>query len=241
MKKNIINNLFELWEHIGVNGQFLHSTAQYSYVKPGNCSWPNKVFRLKESETDFKELYQHIENGNIPDSISIGEKKTLETQLLAHNFKLKSVVKGMYLNLQKKNKPTNDFVSNEKVDNEVKAMEFAKIASLSFGYEILSSTIISLINSSQLKLFIGKHSGLYVSCGMVLLDQKGISGLHMIGTIPEYRGLGLGKVMTNKLLFESFENKSKQVVLVASESGERIYSKLGFVAQGSLKSYSINK
>ncbi|WP_437398744.1 GNAT family N-acetyltransferase [Flagellimonas lutimaris] len=241
MKKNIINNLFELWEHIGVNGRFLHNTAQYRYTSPGNGSWPNTVFRLKESEINFKELYQHVENGNIPGSISILENESLETQLLAHNFKLKSTVKGMCLDLQEKSKFINNFASIEKVDSEIKAIEFAKIASLSFGYEILSSTIISPINSSQLKLFIGKHSGLYVSCGMVLLDKKGISGLHMIGTIPEYKGLGLGKVMTNKLLFESFENKSKQVVLVASESGEHIYSKLGFVAQGSLKSYSINK
>ena len=76
---------------------------------------------------------------------------------------------------------------------------------------------------------------------MVLLDKNGISGLHMIGTISKYRGLGLGKIMTNKLLFESFQNKSEQVVLVASESGERIYSKLGFLTQGNLKSYSIGK
>ncbi len=240
MKDHIIDNLFELWQHIGSNGQFLHVKEQYCYVKPDNYSWPSKVFKLKESEINFKELYQKIKNGNIPDSISILENEVLETQLLAHNFKLKSIVKGMYLNLTKKNKPIHDFASIGKVDNEVKAIEFAKIASLSFGYEILSSTIISLINSSQLKLFIGKHRNNYASCGMVLLDKKGISGLHMIGTTPEYRGLGLGKIMTNKLLFESFENKSKQVVLVASESGEHIYSKLGFITHGNLKSYSVS-
>ncbi len=241
MKNKIINNLFELWKHIGANGQFLNSTEQYNYLNPNNYSWPSKVFELKESETNFKKLYQNIENKSIPNSISILENETLETRLLEHKFILKSTVKGMYLDLIEKNKPINNFTSIEKVDNEIKAIQFAKIASISFGYEVISSTIIPLINSSKLKLFIGKHNSSYASCGIVLLDKGGISGLHMIGTIPEYRGLSLGKIMTNKLLFESFENKSKQVVLVASESGERIYSKLGFITQGNLKSYSISK
>jgi ribosomal protein S18 acetylase RimI-like enzyme len=241
MKNKIINNLFELWKHIGTKGQFLHNTKQFSYVKPGGYSWPSKIFELKETGVNFKELYQQIENRSIPNSISILENETLENHLIEHNFVLRSTVKGMYLDLQKKGDPNNNFTSIENVNNAEKAIEFSKIASLSFGYEILSSTIISLLNSSQLKLFIGKHDNHYSSCGMVLLDKNGISGLHMIGTIPGYRGLGLGKIMTNKLLFESFKNKSKQAVLVASESGERIYAKLGFKALGNLKSYSIKK
>jgi len=240
MKDKIINNLFELWNHIGSGSNFLHNNEHYSYVRPKNNSWPSKVFKLKNTPIDFKELYSKIENGNIPNSISFLENRKLEMELLEHNFILKSIVKGMYLSLQKKDKPNSDFTSIEKVDNRQKATEFAKIAAKSFGYEVLSSTIIFLINSSQLKLFIGKHNNEYVSCGMVLLDKNKISGIHMIGTVPACRGLGLGKIMTNKLLFEAYENGSKQVVLVASESGERIYSKLGFITQGNLKSYSIN-
>lgn len=241
MKHKIIDNLFELWNLFGSSGQFLYNKEHYSSVIPENNSWPSKVFELREALIDFKELYSKIESENIPNSISILENVELETQLLEHKFILKSTVKGMYLNLEEKDKPNNIFTSIEKVDDKPKAIEFAKIASKSFGNEVLSSTIISLINSSQLKLFIGKSNNQYVSCGMVLLDKNEIVGLHMIGTIPEFRGLGFGKTITNKLLFEAYKSGSKQVVLVASESGERIYSKLGFITQGNLKSYSINK
>lgn len=241
MKYKIINNLFELWNLIGSSSQFLYNTKHYSYVTPKNNSWPTKVFELRETQIDFKELYSKVESENIPNSISILENEELEIRLLEHNFKLKSTVKGMYLNLQEKDKPNSSSTSIEKVDDEPKAIEFAKIATKSFGNEVLSSTILSLINSSQLKLFIGKHNNEYVSCGMVLLDKNEISGLHMIGTLSRFRGLGLGKIMTNKLLFEAYENGSKKVVLVASEPGERIYSKLGFITQGNLKSYSIDK
>ncbi|MEC3908822.1 GNAT family N-acetyltransferase [Tamlana sp. 2201CG12-4] len=241
MENTIINNLFELWRQASSHSQFLHNTAAYNFAKSNNNSWPSKVFELKESLVNLQELYSNIKKGTLPNSISILENEALEARLLEHKFILKSTVKGMYLDLQKKDKPQNDFSSIEKIDTNSKVIAFAQIASISFNYEILSSTIISLINSSQLQLFIGKYNGKPVSCGMILLDQNRISGLHMIGTIPEYRGLGLGKVMTQRLLFEAHENESKQAVLVASESGERIYSKLGFITQGNLKSYSINK
>lgn len=241
MKHKIINNLFELWNHIGYSNQFLHNEEHYSYVMPQHNSWPSKTFEVRKAEINLKELYSKIEHENIPNSISILENEELETQLVDHKFILKSTVKGMYLNLQEKDKPNSSFTSIDKVDDKPKAIKFANIATKAFGYEVLSSTIISLINSAQLKLFIGQHNSDYVSCGMLFLDENVISGLHMIGTIPTYRGLGLGKIMTNKLLFEAYENGSKQVVLVASESGERIYTKLGFTTHGNLKSYSIIK
>ena len=63
----------------------------------------------------------------------------------------------------------------------------------------------------------------------------------MIGTIPEQRGFGLGKIMTAKLIFESFKNRSNTTVLVASESGERIYYRMGLIANGTLRSYSVKE
>jgi len=241
VKDKIISNLFELWEHIGTRGKFLHVSEDYLYVQPKNNSWPNIVFGLKNEKNKLKKLYQKIDNKALPNSVSMLENKELEAGLIEHKFMLKSAVKGMYLNLTEHSMPDKNFSSIDEVNNEQRAIEFAKIASKSFGYEILESTIIPLINSSRLKLFIGKHNGKYVSSGMLLLDKNNISGLHMIGTIPECRGLGLGKIMTNKLLFEAHENKSAQVVLVASEAGERIYSKLRFISDGILKSYKIGQ
>lgn len=83
--------------------------------------------------------------------------------------------------------------------------------------------------------------GSLVSCDIVFLDNNNVSGIHMIGTIQDYRGLGLGKAMTTKLMFETYENKSSEAVLVASKAGERIYSKMEFIADGTLKSYSVKE
>ena len=83
--------------------------------------------------------------------------------------------------------------------------------------------------------------GSLVSCGIVFLDNNNVSGIHMIGTIQDYRGLGLGKAMTTKLMFETYKNKSSEAVLVSSKAGERIYSKMGFIADGTLRSNSVKE
>ncbi len=239
MKNYIINNLFELWEHIGERTNSLVKGNQYNYVKSGNDSWPSKVFRLNESEVDFSELRSKINSNILPNAISIADDKTVESSLQRNGFPLRYDVAGMYLDLKEENKLAQKFPSIVPVNNNQTAEMFAKIASLSFGYEVLSDTIIALLNSSILKLFIGEYEGEFVSCGLILLDSNGISGLHMIGTIPKYQGLGLGRIMTDKLLSEAYENGSTQVVLVASTAGERIYTKLSFTHQGRMKGYSI--
>jgi len=239
MKNKIVNNLFELWRLIGKSTGALSSTAGYDYILSDKNSWPSKVFELKHPNIDFKALHRSISNSALPNSISIVDNAELENQLFENNFILKSVVKGMYLNLREQDKPDNHFPTIEMVDGKETAIAFAQVASKSFGYEVLSATIMSLIDKPQIKLFVGRHNGTFSSCGLVLNDSNGISGLHMIGTIPECRGLGLGKIITNKLLLESYKNDSKQVTLVASKSGERIYAKLGFITEGSLKTYAV--
>ncbi len=238
MKNEIIDNLFELWKYIGHKGGFLNHCNGYKYTWPKHDSWPSKIFELETDQVDLKALSKKIENQLVPQAISILENENLERQLLLNNYSFKSEVKGMYLPLEASHKPDINTNTIEAVDLNSKAVIFAEIASLSFGYEVHPSTISPLINSKKLKLFIGKHNGKYVTCGIIFLDENQISGLHMIGTLPEYRGLGLGQLMTNRLLFEAYENKSKTVVLVASKSGERIYAKLGFIAEGKLRHYS---
>ncbi|AUP80988.1 GNAT family N-acetyltransferase [Flavivirga eckloniae] len=239
MKEEIANNMFELYELIGASNQSLKTSKGCSYVMSANNSWPTKVFRLNELQIDYGDLYQKMEFGEIPDSVFLNEDEVAESQLVKHGFKMKSTILSMYANLSEQTKSANSFTSIDRVDTEKAAAIFAKIASVAFSYEVRPETIASLINNPKLKIYIGKYKETYASSGMLLLDRNGISGLHMIGTLPEYRGYGLGKVMTGKLLFEAYENSSKQAVLGASELGHRVYSKLGFKVEGTLKSYSI--
>ncbi len=242
MNNYTINHLFEFWECIGIKGGFFTQEGGYQYTHPRNSSWPSKVFGINSERIDFEQLNLKMRNGILPKSIGIAEDELVEKLLLKHNFKKTSVVKGMFLTLSKEHRPTDQFPTIQQVDTRSKAIEFATIAAKSFGYEIYPETIISLLNyDSKIRLYLGSHNGALVSCGIIFLDDNKVSGIHMIGTIPEYRGLGLGKIMTTKLILEAFKNGSNTAVLVASESGERIYSKMGFNVDGNLRSYSIKE
>jgi ribosomal protein S18 acetylase RimI-like enzyme len=242
MNNYIINHLFNFWEYLGTQGGFFTNENGYKYSSPSTNSWPSKVFGIDIKVLKIQQLASKMQEGTLPNSLGIIEDTFTENLLLSHHFKQTSVVKGMYLNLTQKLKPINDFPNIQEVITETEAIDFATIASKSFGYKINSQTIISLLNNSpKIRLYLGKHRGALASCGIAFLDNNNATGIHMIGTIPDCRGLGLGKAMTHKLIFEAYQNKSSKVVLVASKAGERIYAKLGFISQGNLKSYSISK
>ncbi len=239
MKNSIINNLFEFYKLVGTSNSVYTTTKQYSFVKANADSWPKVIFELNELHLNYKDLHYKIKDNQLPNLVFLLENKLIETHLIKHKFNLRSSTVGMYIDLQKKNRPEDDFASIIRVNNEKTAIEFARIASSAFNYNILPSTILTLISCNNLKIYIGYYQKQYVSCGMLLFDKNGISGLHMIGTSPKFRGLGLGKKMTNKLLYEAYKNSSKQAVLGASKAGEIVYSKLGFIADAKFKSYII--
>lgn len=242
MNKIIINHLFEFWEYIAIQGDFINRGDGYTCTSPKKYSWPNKIFGIDPAIVNLEQLHAKMKNGALPKSLGVAENENIEKRLLQHNFELQSMVKAMFLETSKNTAPIDDFATIEPVDDNKKAIVFARVSSNSFGYQILPETIISLVkNKKNIHLFLGKHNSEYVSCGIIYLDKNGYSGIHMIGTLPEYRGMGLGKIMTNKLLFEAYQNLSDIVVLVASKSGERIYSKIGFMTDGTLKSYAVKK
>ena len=238
MKNDIINHLFEFWEYIGVQGNFFHRGIGFDYTAPSFGSWPSKVFRVNPATVALDELYHKMFDDNvIPNSMGISADKEFETLLWEHNFQRTSSVKGMFRNISGEKSPDAVYPSICLVDSVKQSDEFAEIASSSFGYPVLPETIRALMLSKRVKLFIGKKEEHYAHCGLIYFDQKDHAGIHMIGTLPGYRGLGLGKIMTNRLLQEAHKAQSHFVYLIASEAGERIYSKIGVEANGALISY----
>ncbi|MNY54985.1 hypothetical protein D3C86_1909220 [compost metagenome] len=61
----------------------------------------------------------------------------------------------------------------------------------------------------------------------------------MIGTLPGSRGKGLAKKITLHLLQECIKDGKKLCVLHASQAGEYVYVKLGFLAVKDLITYHI--
>jgi len=236
MMPKAIRHQFEFWSHIGQVGGYFHRYNGFSSLSPKDATWPSKIFDLKELHIEG--LKKKMETYKLTKSVAVEENETLETLLQAEGFTQTSSVAAMSMNA----KVTTEYATHpeiEKITDEFGAAMFAKIASEAFGYTIYTNIIIPLLSSTKVQLFLGKHRSQYVSCGIVFKDSNGDSGLHMIGAKKEYRGLGLGKKMTEYLLSIALANDSEYIHLVASKLGAPIYHKLGFQNRGYLKSYTI--
>ena len=239
MNKQIIEHLFEFWEQIGTYGGFYGKEQGYAFTKPPLDSWPNKVFNLDVDTLDIQGLQLKIRSHTIPNSIGIYESNALKNKLESHNFHPTSQVKAMALDTTNISFGLIDASNFIPVRSQEEAELFAQVASECFGYPIAPSTIGAITGKPEFQLFLGKLGDDLPSCGMVYIDKKGISGIHMIGTKAGYRGMGLGKKMTLFLIHQTEKVPSNKVFLVASQAGERIYHKLGFTTHGHLQSFSL--
>jgi ribosomal protein S18 acetylase RimI-like enzyme len=148
----------------------------------------------------------------------------------------------MALDLELFSNPVNKNPNIKQVTSEDNAKTFAETASKSFGYKVDHQVINEITkNSKNIRLFIYQENNESLGCGIVFFDSNNNAGLHMIGTLPEGRGKGIGKNMTEHLLMEAKDNNAKKCVLHASKMGEPIYIKLGFQKYGEIETYKILK
>jgi GNAT superfamily N-acetyltransferase len=94
------------------------------------------------------------------------------------------------------------------------------------------------VNLPQILSFHFGHSYFYpvvaeldnkiVGCGIAMVHGS-ISWLGTIIVLPEYRGQGIGTGITSHLIEYCKGKRSKTQILVASEMGEPVYRKLGFI------------
>ena len=238
LNQEIVAHLFEFWSEIGNQAEFTKTGQGYTSILAPSHSWPSKVFITNSLIADFEHIYDGMQHGILPNSLSIGEDKTLIEKLKLTGFKETSRVKAMCLFSGKKHpcKLPDDIIVVRSLKH---ALEFATVASKAFGYTIHPSTICALLGHQQFHLYLGIHLGSYASCGIIYVDGIGNSGIHMIGVLPTYRGLGLGKRITQALLSTAVASRTNKVFLVASKLGAPIYAKLGFEPHGSLFSFKV--
>lgn len=93
-----------------------------------------------------------------------------------------------------------------------------------------------LLAESRLTFFIGYESGKPVSLVSVYLDEEMASIFDVI-VLPEMRGKGFGKLMTQKGMLEAKVKGFDRCILTATNDAKYLYQKLGFVEVKTMKVY----
>lgn len=82
-------------------------------------------------------------------------------------------------------------------------------------------------NIDKIRLYIALYKGKSAGTALCFLDNNSV-GLYLISTHPDYRGKGIGKLLTKTPITEAYEDGYKDAVLHGTEMGEVIYKQLGF-------------
>ncbi len=239
MNELIINNLYELWNQIGNMTNKLYKTENYTAVSMGDSDWPDRIYNLKDDTGSLTEILQLSRQNKLPEIITIPKPNNFE-----RNPDLEFVMQQKNMAVDLKLILNKTIINPDiiQVKTEKEAAYFADTASESFGYKVDSQVVYSMVqNSETFRLFIFIENNMSSGCGLVFFDSNNNAGLHMIGTLPEYRGKGIGKSIAEKLLTEAKEQDADYCVLHASRMGESIYKKLGFNPYGELETYKILK
>ncbi len=239
MNNVIVQNLFELWKHIGSLTGRLTETTEYVAVSMDGSDWPNRIFDVKCSTKLIDEVVKLSKANQLPKMITISYTDDFMDRA---DFEFRFAQRNMALDmsLMAEGKIVNSQIT--RVQTEEDAVNFANTASNAFGYKV-DPDVVSIIasKSKSTELFIYKDDDECLGCGIVYFDANNNAGLHMIGTIEKGRGKGIGKSMTEWLLHVAKQNNSRYCVLNASAMGEPIYTKLGFKPYGELRNYQIVK
>ena len=190
----IAENLFCFWELVGRCSKTLQVEEDYSFINLLQSDWPRRIFRLRQNieASSIAILMEKMQTGVLPHRITLAEYDAaiplLENAGLVQVFSQKGM--AIQLNDAQLLEPSDaKFIQ---VKTQVDAARFAMVASTSFGYWVAPTMMGSLVGQSSVVMLLGLVDGSEACCGLAFFDSSGHAGLHMIGTLPEYRGRGLG-------------------------------------------------
>jgi GNAT superfamily N-acetyltransferase len=196
--------------------------------------------KFKENNADQKieEITTLFTDKKLPFSWWLCEKidtpKDLKNRLINKNYYLKETNIGMYLKLDKHQPQTEKELQIKRVSNIDEFKDFDKIHINSNGNELAFDKLFSNIpkhiyaNSDDYRLYIGHIDDMPVVTG-ILAIKKPVVGIYYIVTDPEHRRKGYATQMMNFLLNQAKISHCEIALLQASQMGEKVYKKMGFL------------
>ncbi len=239
MNTQIIDNLYQFWTEIGKITNYLKTYKSYSTVSMQDSDWPNRIYNVQNEDAIINEILDLCKEDKLPKIITISKPNNL-----AQRQEIEPYFDQRNMALDLKTIPYKELNNPNiiKVITEQHCIEFANTASKSFGYKVDYKVIYEISKASEsTHLFIYQEAGESLGCGIVFFDSNNNAGLHMIGTLPQGRGKGIGKQMTQKLVNIAQKEKKEHCVLHASLMGENIYRQLGFIPYGEIETFKVLK
>lgn len=233
-----IENLTALWKAASTPFNAYFENPDFNYCEVRDSDWPNRLWFNEDLSQEGINLV--LENS----SLNLASLKfpywdiynSSSYELLEKNgFKLLSEQVGMFLKLGKPFTGASN-LNIRAVSNEAEAELWAEIYPKGFGYRISKEIVIKTYK--DISYYLAYYQNQPAGTAMVL-NARGISGIHGIGVVPEMRRKGFAEELMNFVLNRSIESNAQYATLQSSPMGKNIYLKLGFEEQFVIKNYGI--
>jgi predicted GNAT family acetyltransferase len=138
----------------------------------------------------------------------------------------------MHIDLQKVQPVVYDSITVKEITEPSDLETWIDIIVKSYGTNAAEFTkFIQYISDNAaptaLHFYTAYYQDIPAAASMVIRSGTTIA-LHWVGTLPEYRGKGLGYAVSHTPLIDAKHNHATHAVLFASTMGKPIYERLGF-------------
>jgi GNAT superfamily N-acetyltransferase len=234
----IQNNLYAFYDQVAqCEGIYAEKGDSWSVISHQKGIWPRIIYRvspdLDQNQTSAK-LFEKVQSGLYPEVLIATDKNIgqMDPFLRAHGFYPYMGWKGMARELTEAI-PPSELPSNVEIvtlDHVKDREQWAKIVST----ELIAPTLFdqalmeSLRTRPGVELFLLKHNGQGIST-LMAYDSGDSTGLYMIATDRSAQRKGFGHLLVSQIVERISRQSKKPIILHATQKGEGLYQKSGFL------------
>jgi GNAT superfamily N-acetyltransferase len=217
----------------------------FSYAKNEYVDWYNKIFHIKlmgNIGEQIELIKRGIAEQKLPKNLMITphtEPDDLEKYISNSGFRQYYIQYGMAMPITNHDLCNSTHKGIVQLSSEEEIIKWVGATEKAFCKK-RDSMLYKLLLKDTTAKFYGLYCDNLLVTTLLLFVKNNIAGIHLVGTIPNYRGKGFGTEITKFALSEAARQNCQFAVLHASEKGKRIYARIGFQEFGVIKHYEYN-
>jgi GNAT superfamily N-acetyltransferase len=178
------------------------------------------------------DVLARFDEGDIPLMWAVPPPHDLTSRLAARGFEV-GTMPGMALDLSSLPDPSVEGASVSEVDDDGQGLRAATEIAFSTnemaeeGIDPFLDTLGRFPERSRMRTFLATVDGIPAATS-TLFASAGVAALYNVGTLPGFRGRGLGSLISVAAMATGRALGYRVGVLQASEMGEPLYRSLGF-------------